>query len=60
MKMYDVSFLKNEIYQSNIVKTDKSPVEVALYFKDVKQAKVLSVDEATADDLKPGKPILQI
>lgn len=60
MKLYEVGFIKNEIYQVNLVSTDKSPVEVGHYFRDVKNANVLSVDEATADDLRPGKPIIQI
>ncbi|MBR2212772.1 MAG: hypothetical protein IJ896_15220 [Fibrobacter sp.] len=61
MKRYNVSFEKNGVYQSNLVETDKSPVEIGLYFRDVKKAShVFGVDFATRDDERPGKPVLKI
>lgn len=61
MTTYNVSFLKNDVYQSNLVKTSKSPVEIAQYFIDVKHVhEVLGINIATADDNRPGKPVLEI
>lgn len=61
MNIYEVSFVKNGIYQCNLVKTEKSPVEVGHYFRDERKVEsVLGVYDATADDMKPGKPFYQI
>lgn len=61
MNRYNVSFKKNGIYQTNLVETDKSPVDVGLYYRDVEKADhVFGVDYATADDERPGKPIVRI
>lgn len=58
---YNVSFCKNGIYQSNLVETEKSPVEIGYYFRDIKKAdNVLGVTVATADDERPGKPVINI
>lgn len=59
MKEYIVGFIKDNIYQSNIVRTEKSPVEVGLYYKDLSDH-VYSVDYATPDNMKPGIPIINI
>lgn len=61
MAMYEVSFLKNGVYQNNIVNTNKSPVEIGHYFKDViKSDHVTGISIAVADSMKPGKPIITI
>lgn len=61
MTIYTVSFKKNEVYQSNLVKTDKSISEILDYFMNEKKAtEVFGIGEATQDDLRPGKPIVKI
>lgn len=61
MKKYNVTFEKNGVCQTNFVETDKSPVDVGLYYRDVKKVThVFAVDYATADDERPGKPIVRI
>ena len=61
MTRYNVSFEKNGIYQSNLVETNKTPVEIGLYYKDVEKANhVFGIDLATADDERPGKPVVKI
>ena len=60
-KMYEVSFLKNGIYQSNIVKTKKSPVDIGLWYKENKpDASIIDISIATLDSIKPGKPTIII
>ena len=59
--MYEVSFLKNGVYQANIVKTEKSPVEIGLWYKENKpDTKVIGISIAISDSMKPGKPIIAI
>lgn len=60
-KLYEVDFLKNGVCQSHIVKTSKSPVEIGHYYRDVKHVDhVTGITVATADSMKPGKPIVTI
>ena len=61
MTMYVVSFKKNEVYQSNLVKTDKSIREIFDYFMDERKAtEIFGIGEDTQDDLRPGKPVIRI
>lgn len=61
MKMYEISFLKNSVYQSNIVRTEKSPVDVSLWYKENRpNTSVIGISIATSDSMKPGKPIITI
>lgn len=61
MIIYDVSFLKNAVYQANLVKTDKSPEDLAKrYAEHNPGAKVIGVSIATSDSIKPGKPCITV
>lgn len=61
MKQYNVSYQKNGVFQTCLVKTNQSPVFVGHYFRDVRKAThVYAVDIATADDMRPGKPCIEI
>lgn len=61
MTKYNVSFIKNGVPQTNLIETDKSPVEIGHYFRDVKHAEfVCGITIATADDERPGKPCTRI
>lgn len=58
---YNVSFLKNNVYQAHIVESNKSPAKIARYYRKVKRVNnVLGISLATADNIKPGKPIITI
>ena len=61
MTLYNVSFKKNGVYQTNLIETDKSPVDVGFYYRDIeKTSHVFNVDFATEDDDRPGKQIIRI
>lgn len=61
MTNYEVTFERNGIYHSNIVRTEKSPVDVALWYKENKPGtSVLDVSIATSESMKPGKPIIYL
>ncbi|MXP77192.1 hypothetical protein GN277_17965 [Lachnospiraceae bacterium WCA-9-b2] len=60
-KTYNVSFFKNNTYQSHIVKSDKSPARIARYYRDVKRVNnVLGISLATSESIKHGKTIITI
>lgn len=59
--VYKVDCLVDGEYQSNLVRTTKSPVEIGRYFKNVKCVDhVVKVLVATADNIESGKAILTI
>ena len=59
--LYEVSFQRNDVPQSNLVETEKSPVDVGLWYRDVHKAThVFAVKIATADSMRPGKPVVKI
>lgn len=61
MNVYEVSFLKNGVYQSNLVKTEKSPVDIGLWYKENKpDTQVIGISIATSDSMRPDKPIRTI
>lgn len=61
MTMYTVSFKKNNVYQTNLVKTDKSISEIYDYFMEIKKVSdIFGIGEAMRDDIKPGKPVIKI
>lgn len=61
MTVYEVSFLKNSVYQANLVKTDKSPVEIGLWYKENRPDRIITgMSIATSDSIKPGKPFMTI
>ena len=60
MKTYVVSFIHNDIHQSNIVITNKSPEDIKLWFETNRPEKnVIGISIAT-DTIKPGQPIIKI
>lgn len=59
-KLYDVSFEKNGIGQSNLVRTNKDIDTIKDFFKQVKGCEVYGVRETTPESMKPGKPIVSI
>ena len=61
MKIYEISFSKNHVYQSNLVRTNKSPVEIGLWFKEkYSDIRVTRIAIATVDSMKPGKPFITL
>ena len=59
--LYEVTFEKNEVCQSNLVETEKSPVEIGHYFRDVKKTTyVFAIKIATSDSMRIGKPIIKL
>lgn len=61
MKMYEVSFKKNDVYQSNIIKTKKSIVDIELWYKENRpDREIIDISIAMEDGIRPGKPIITI
>lgn len=57
---YNVSFVCNDVAQSNLANAD-SPIAVMAWYKMRKpEARILDVRPATADDEKPGKPCVEV
>lgn len=57
---YNVSFVRNEVAQSNIAIADNE-MAVMAWFKMYKpDARILTIFSATPDDEKPGKPCIEI
>lgn len=58
---YNVSFIKNNVPQTNFIETDRSPVDIGHYYRDVKKVDyVCGITIATADDERPGKPCIKL
>lgn len=56
---YNVTFEKNGVIQSNLIKTYHNERLIRLYFlHTLKADRVFSVEIATDDDMKPGKPVI--
>ena len=59
MTSYEVTFERNGIYHSNIVKTEKSPIELSIWYKENKpETVVLNISIATS--IKPGQPVIEL
>ncbi len=57
---YNVSFIRNDVYQSNLAVAE-SEQAVNAWFKMYKpDARVLGIGPASSDDEKPGKPCIEI
>lgn len=57
---YSVSFVRNDVAQSNLAVAD-TPLAVRAWFRMYKpDARVLSVNAATVDDERPDKPCIEI
>lgn len=57
MKFYNVAFIKDGIFQVNIVKTYHDAGIVYRYY--ARSAKVLDVKPTRIDDIKPGMPVVE-
>lgn len=58
--LYNVSFIKDNIFQTNLVKTYHEPAMIKLYYDQIIKAdKVFQIIEARPDDMKPGKNIIE-
>ena len=61
MTNYEVTFERDGIYHSNIIKTEKSPVDIEFWYKDNRPGTVvLNISIATSESMKPGKPIIHL
>jgi hypothetical protein len=61
MTSYEVTFERNGIYHSNIVRTEKSPIELSIWYKENKPGTfVHNISIATSESMKPGKPIIEL
>lgn len=60
MTKYNISFIRNEVYQS-LIDEARSKDAVEDWFAEHKpDARVLNIREAWDGDMKPGKPIIEI
>jgi len=60
MYHYSVSFIKDNIFQVNQVKTYHDITMICYYFKQILGAdKVLDVKDIRPDDIKPGMPVIE-
>jgi len=60
MAKYNVSFIRNGIYQSNLAEAGSKEAVEEWFAQNKSNARVLTVREAVTDDLRPGKPIIRI
>jgi hypothetical protein len=61
LNMYDASFKRNGVYQSNLVRTDKNVSEIRSWFKENRpDSEILGILFADSDSLRPGKPVIII
>lgn len=55
---YNVTFIRNNVFQSNLADAE-SPLAVMAWYKMYKpDARILDVNPASSDDEKPGKPCI--
>lgn len=60
MRIYTVSFMKDNIFQVNACKTYHDISMVVYYYKQILGAdKVLDVHETRPDDIKPSMPVIE-
>ncbi len=57
---YNVSYVRNDVPQTILVEAE-TEFDAREYFKEYKpDASIYGVDEATGDDMRPGKPVLTV
>jgi len=57
--LYNVSFIKNNVFQTNLVNTNHEPQMIKMYFEQIKGSQVLGIEKARKDDMRPGKPVIE-
>ncbi len=60
---YNISYEKDNVYQTCLIVTDRPKSEIkALYAKHrgIREDQIFGVREATADDDRPGKPKIRL
>ena len=57
---FEVTFEKNEVFQSNLVEARDSATATAFFQAYKPDATVIEIREATADSYKPGKPVIKV
>lgn len=60
MNRYNISFKKNGVCQANLVEAPSAELAEKYFSYYITGAEVYGVKEATADDLRPGKPIITV
>lgn len=58
--LYNVSFKRNGVYQSNLFKANSEQAIQDWYWENKPDAEVIAIKVATPDDEKPGKPLIDI
>lgn len=58
--LYNVSFVCNDIFQAGLAEASCAEAVYAWYTMYEPDARIMSVTEASSDDKKPGKPIVNI
>ena len=58
MKMYEITFMQNDTFQSALIKSKRNKSQIAKSFERSlpKNAIVVNIEIAKSDSLKPGKP----
>lgn len=60
MKTYEVTYEKDGIYHSNLARAkDKEAVE-KWFAQNKKSVKIIAIEYATSDSMRPGKPCIEI
>ena len=58
--LYNVSFVCNDIFQAGLAEASCTEAVYAWYTMYEPDARIMGVTEASSDDKKPGKPIVNI
>lgn len=57
---FEVTFEKNEVFQSNLIEARDSATATAFFKAYKPDAMIIEVTEATADSYKPGMPVIKV